>query len=113
MILRTLVLVLTLSGLMIGFGPPNINAVVDSHCDTWAADWNYPRNSYRMRQLGCVDPNLDAEYVARPGVCNQLARQAARAGLRGHDVVVYVENKRPQCYWDADLRNYDVAMELW
>lgn len=80
------------------------------NCASWAVEIGEPRDSYRMRQLGCFDPNGDAVYVARPGICNQIARQATRAGLRGHDVVVYVRDKNPACYWNPDYRNYAVAL---
>lgn len=83
-------------------------APTGGNCAEWAAEIGDPRDSYRMRQLGCYDP-VPGEYVARPGICNQIARQGARAGLRGHDVVVYVRGKESSCYWEPTYRNYAVA----
>lgn len=108
MILRIIAVSLTLAALMIAIGPPQMNA--GGSCTDWAAEIGDPRNSYRLRKLGCFDPVIGEMYVARPGICNQIARQGARAGLRGHDVVVYVRGKNPACYWNPDYRNYAVAL---
>jgi hypothetical protein len=105
---RTLAVVLFTLTIAPAFATYSPTAAYDAHCETWAADYRYPRWSYRMRQLGCNDNDVPALYEATPGYCARLARQAGRAGLRGHDVVQYVERKS-DCYWQPLTRTYEVA----
>ena len=77
-------------------------------CDDWAGEINYPRNSYRMRQIGCTDAGTPGEYRPEVGVCAKVARQAARAGYRGGEAVQYVEAHYPTCYWIVDEARYGV-----
>jgi|GEM_PF-6534176 len=87
--------------------------VLDAYCATWAAEINNPRNSYRMRQLGCNDDVARGEYQATQGICARLARQGARTGLRGHKVVVYVRGEMNRCYWDPAQRAYGMKSTTW
>lgn len=77
-------------------------------CDDWAGEINYPRNSYRMRQIGCTDAGTPGEYRPEVGICAKVARQAARAGYRGGEAVQYVEAHYPTCYWIVDEARYGV-----
>lgn len=103
--IRRLALVATLA---LSFAPLAVTAAIPGgDCETWAADYNYPRQSVRMAQIGCVESSPRV-YVNRPGICNQVARQAARNGYMGGAAVQYVERKVPTCYWDAGAVTYGI-----
>lgn len=91
----------------------------DGDCMRWAEEINFPRGSYRMAQLGCTDSETPGIYEIAPGSCARIARQGARAGLRGHAVVEYVETRGPlhdpplYCYWWVEERMYSVLQGTW
>lgn len=80
-------------------------------CDGWSRElgiYKRVRDSPTMNQMGCTDrPTINAVYQAATGYCAKVARQGARAGLRGTRLVSYV--RAHYCQMRSNGTYYELA----